>query len=97
MEARPISRRPHAALRGRMAERDVTGKYLAHLWHCSEQCISARMTGRQPWTVHEIYTLMDLLGIDPAQMAQYFPDYRRRPPKRQAVKERGGAPRKKLT
>lgn len=76
MEALSMSRKPHAALRGRMTERDVTGKYLARLWKCSEQRISAHMTGRVPWTIHEMYTLMDLLGIEPQEMAKYFPDTR---------------------
>jgi len=76
MEALPISRKPHSVLRGRMAERDVTGKYLARLWNTSERAISARMTGKVPWSIHEIYTLMDLLGIEPERMAEFFPDYR---------------------
>lgn len=77
MEALPISRKPHAALRGRMTERDVTGKYLARKWKITEQSISARMTGKVPWNIHEMYALMDLLGIEPERMAEFFPDYRK--------------------
>ena len=31
------------------------------------------MTGKHPWTVDEVYTIMDLLRIPYDQMAVYFP------------------------
>lgn len=77
MEALPISRKPHAKLRGAMHEKDASGKYIARRWGITEQAFSARMTGKTPWSIHEIYALMELLGLEPERMAEYFPDYRK--------------------
>ena len=65
--------RPHAKLRGALAAADVDQQYLARKLLLSTKCVSQRMTGKHPWTVDEVYTIMDLLRIPYDQMAVYFP------------------------
>ena len=80
MEAERIprrSRRPHALLRGKMAELDITGQYLARKLAIDPQTVSNKMMGYGPWTEDEMRGIMDILGIPEERMHEYFPDYRR--------------------
>ena len=72
----PKSNKPHARLRSLAKEYDMTGEYLARKLGASASYISHKFTGKIPWTVWEMYTLMDFLGIAPSEIADYFPDYR---------------------
>lgn len=76
MEALPISRKPHALLRGRMKERDATGHWLSRKMQMSEATFSHKMNGKAAWTIYEVYWLMDYLGIPRERLHDYFPDYR---------------------
>lgn len=76
MEALPISRKPHALLRGRMKERDVDNKYLCKRWGQAASTVSHKMTGKVAWSIWEIWDLINMLGLEPERMHEYFPDYR---------------------
>lgn len=71
----PLKRYP--LLRGKMAEKGVDGAYMARkLGMGNSSAFSHRLTGRQPWKIDEMYTVMDILGIKYEQMHEYFPNYR---------------------
>ena len=78
MEALPISRKPHALLRGRMKERDVDNKYLCKKWGQAASTVSHKMTGKVAWSIWEIWDLTNMLGLEPERMHEYFPDYRKK-------------------
>lgn len=65
--------RPHAKLRGAMVAADIDEGYLARKLLRGTTYISHRMTGKKPWAMDEVYTIMDLLKIPYDQMAAYFP------------------------
>lgn len=65
--------KPHAKLRGAMIAADIDQKYLARKLLLSTKCVSQRMTGKHPWTMDEVYTIMDLLRLPHDQLAVYFP------------------------
>lgn len=35
--------------------------------------VSHRFTGRTPWTIEEMYKVLDLIGADPEELHVYFP------------------------
>ena len=80
MEARALHRqsnRPHPKLRGKMAELDITGQYLARKLAIDPQTVSNKMMGYGPWTEDEMRGIMDILSIPEERMHEYFPDYRK--------------------
>lgn len=77
MEALPLSKKPHALLRGRMKERDVSNKYLCCRWNQAPSTISHKMTGKVSWSVWEMWDLTYMLGLEPERLGEYFPDYRK--------------------
>jgi len=79
MEAMSVYPQPkrYPLLRGKMAEKGVDGIYMARkLGMGNSSAFSHRLTGRQPWKIDEMYTVMDILGIKYEQMHEYFPNYR---------------------
>ena len=41
--------------------------------------ISYRFTGQVPWTLDEMYKVMDFIGAKPEELHLYFPPYKHRP------------------
>ena len=42
------------------------------LGKCSTE-ISHRMTAKKPWTLEDMYKILELINVDPSQMHRYFP------------------------
>ena len=60
-------------LRGALIEHDMTMQDLARCLLVSHRTIAARFSTEQPWTVDEMYSTMDLLGLPHDQLHIYFP------------------------
>ena len=64
----------YSKLRGLLHERDITTEHLAKkLGLRTAASISQRMSGRTPWRMDEMYTILDLCGISHDQLHIYFP------------------------
>lgn len=64
----------YSKLRGLLHERDITTEHLAKkLGLRNAASISHRMSGRTPWRMDEMYTILDLCGIPHDQLHIYFP------------------------
>lgn len=62
-------------LRMEMSERNVRSMDIANALGCGEPAVSARMTGRVPWTLRECYVVLRLLGYDWPMLPILFPEY----------------------
>jgi hypothetical protein len=60
-------------LRGKLAEFEIDQIYLAKKLGVTQQCISHRMTGKYPWTLTEMYAVMDLIQEPYDKLHEYFP------------------------
>ncbi len=56
-----------------MFANDVDQKRLQKELDRSQTYITARMMGRKPWSIEEIYKLCDLLEISYEQISVFFP------------------------
>lgn len=65
--------RPFKALRVALMDADIQQGYLARQFRVSTNTITARMNGHKPWTLDEMYRVMDLLRLPYAQLHVYFP------------------------
>lgn len=65
--------RPFKALRLALMDADIQQGYLARQLRVSVSTITARMNGNRPWTLDEMYLVMDLLRLPYAQLHVYFP------------------------
>lgn len=63
----------HKRLRAAMCAAGVTGQDIARRLDCSGNSVSARMTGRVPWSMSDAYTILDMLGLPSDQIYTYFP------------------------
>jgi len=64
----------YSKLRGLLAERDINTEHLAKLIGLrTAASISQRMSGKTPWRMDEMYTILDLCGIPHDQLHIYFP------------------------
>lgn len=63
----------YAKLRSALVEHDITQSDLARRLLVSQRTISARFCAEQPWTINEMYTTLDWLGLPHDQMHIYFP------------------------
>lgn len=63
----------YTALRGALVARDLQHTDLARLLLISEGSVSNRFRGLHPWTVEEMYSIMDWLGLPHDQLHIYFP------------------------
>ena len=68
-----MASKPHKALRILMGVNDIDTPYLSKRWGKSRPYISARLMGKHPFTILEVYDLCSLLEIDTANIPQYFP------------------------
>jgi DNA-binding XRE family transcriptional regulator len=60
-------------LRGIFAELEFDQAYIAEKLHVSQQSISNRMRGKYPWTLDEMYAVMDLIQEPYERLHEYFP------------------------
>lgn len=63
----------YKALRKAMAIHDMNSADLGMRLMLTQQSISNRMTGRCPWKIDEMYSIMDLFGLPHDQLHIYFP------------------------
>lgn len=63
----------HTEIRAQMVRRGMKGPDLAGKLGVSDSTISAKLCGRTPWTVDEMYYIMDLFHIPYAELHIYFP------------------------
>ena len=57
----------------RMFKCHINKRQAAEYLGISRLTFDQRLKGLQPWTLTEMYDLMELLSIDPAEMSIYFP------------------------
>lgn len=69
--------KPYAKLRGEMLAHGDTAKDVGDVLLVSTACVSHRLNDRQPWTLDEMYALMDRYHIPYGQMHIYFPKHGR--------------------
>ena len=69
----PFKLPPYSKLRGRCAEYGATYKVLGQVLHLGLNAISERFCNVTPFTLPEIYKLMDFLEIPDNQMHEFFP------------------------
>lgn len=60
-------------LRGMLHGRGYNQPEVAELLGLSVSSVSNRYRGKTPWTLDEMYTLMDAVNADYAQMSELFP------------------------
>ena len=66
--------RPHAMLRGLMAQNDVDLTDLGKVIGLNEKsAVSHRMTGKTDWKLSEVYKILDFFKIPHEQLSIYFP------------------------
>lgn len=64
----------YAKLRGALLERDITSADLAAMLGRSQSYVSERMTAKRYfWDIHEIYTILNILGISCDRIFEFFP------------------------
>ena len=60
-------------LSGRLKQLGIKQSDLAKRWSVSQAAISHRFCGKTPWTIDEMYDLMDLCGAPYEELHLYFP------------------------
>lgn len=60
-------------LRGKLHELDIDQSYLAHKLKICPMSVSRKMTGKRPWTLDEMYAVMDLIQEPYEKLHEYFP------------------------
>lgn len=60
-------------LRGRLQQLGIDQKTLGRDFDLSQTSISHRFSGRTPWTMTEMYRMLDICGAKPEEMHLYFP------------------------
>lgn len=64
--------RPHYKLRRALRDMDVDEPYLAELLGRSVSYVSTRMMGLGPWTIDEVYKMLEIINEPPRRMHMYF-------------------------
>ena len=64
---------PFRKLRVAILDRGYYAKDIANAIHISEAAMSARLNGKTPWTLREIYEVCDALNIRYEDIPQFFP------------------------
>lgn len=65
--------RPFPIPRGQMIAHDLLQTDIARRLLMSERTVTRKLCGRAPWTLDEMYTLMDLLHWPYDRMHELFP------------------------
>ena len=64
----------HRYLSGRLRQLGIRQMDLAKELGISEASVSHRFRGRVPWTIDEMYQLLDICRAQPEEMHLYFPN-----------------------
>lgn len=80
----------HPYLRMHMTMHDMNGADMARLLGISSTTYSYRLCGKTPWTITEMYKIMDTFGIDYSEMSNLFPNYNGRYANENAAGNHGG-------
>lgn len=66
--------RKYEKLRRKISSAGMSVKYLAEeLMGCSASHLYNRLSGKTPWEIHEMYTILDILYIPHKKLHRYFP------------------------
>lgn len=65
--------KPFHKLRMRLMEFDYTQEDIARQTRLCLASVSARMMAKKPWSLDEMYILLDMIGEPPSRMHEYFP------------------------
>ena len=68
-----MSRKPFGKLRGKMTEMDIDQEYLAGYLCICGMSVSRKFTRKRPWTLNEMYAVMDLIREPHEKLHEYFP------------------------
>lgn len=60
-------------LRGKLREMEIDQRYIAGRFGVTQASVSHRMTGAVPWTITEMYAVMDLIQEPYEKLHEYFP------------------------
>ena len=60
-------------LQGRLKQLGIEREELSTKLNLSKPSLSRRFNNRIPWTLAEMYQVMDVMDADPAELAKYFP------------------------
>lgn len=60
-------------LSGRLKQLGITQGDLAKRWNLSQAAISHRFCGKTPWTIDEMYEILDICHAQPEELHIYFP------------------------
>jgi hypothetical protein len=60
-------------LRGRLRELDIGQEYLADKLGVCLMSISRSFTGKRPWTLTEMYAIIELINEPYEKLHEYFP------------------------
>lgn len=63
----------YARLRGEMVARDIDQAYLARKLLIGRSSVAERLRARYPWTIDEMYQVMDLICWPYDKMHELFP------------------------
>lgn len=63
----------HSELRAEMMRRGYDGNRLSNAIGITPVTLSSRLCGKSPWSIKEMYAILDLLNLDYDQMHKYFP------------------------
>ena len=73
-------------LSGRLQHLGIRQMDLAKVLNICPSSVSHRFCGRVPWTIDEMYQLLDICRASPEELHIYFPD----PSRAATTKKRGG-------
>ncbi len=65
--------KPFYKLRFALGEADINQMYLSKMLDRSTGYISARMTGKESWTIEDAYKILKILGEPVESLTEYFP------------------------
>ena len=65
--------KPFIALRDAMASRQMTYAVLSKDIHCSRRYIMDRFNGHKPFTIEDMYAIMDTFALPHDQLHIFFP------------------------
>jgi hypothetical protein len=68
--------KPFARLRAEMKYHDIDEAYLGERLGRSHKYISERLMAKAPWTMDEVYTILDLINWPTEKMHEIFPPRR---------------------
>ncbi len=64
---------PFKELRCEIVRNGLYAKDLANMIHISTAEMSKRLTGKRPWSMREIYAVIEALDLDPQKITFYWP------------------------